>query len=93
MSWLYKIALGIDCTGVIIAVYFIISDSIRSISSNNGMLSAVTLGMCAWIGISYYFHTNCHTRIATAMAWVPAFPLLAYGLLVLIMVIGKPDFK
>lgn len=93
MSWVFKIALGVDILAILIAFFFIMQDSIRNSSSRNGSLTLVTLGMCAWVGICYLLYKNDMKSAATAMAWIPAFPLLGYGLLVLIMVIGKPDFK
>ncbi|MBK6998032.1 MAG: hypothetical protein KA138_03430 [Saprospiraceae bacterium] len=93
MSWHYKFALAVDVIGAIVALYFIISDSIRHSSSSNGLLSMVTLVFCAWLGISYYLYHHGQPAIASIMAWIPAVPLLLYGLFVLMFIILKPDMR
>ncbi len=93
MSWHYKLALAVDVIGAIVALYFIISDSIRYSSSSNGLLSMVTLVFCAWLGISYYLYHHGQPAIASIMAWIPAVPLLLYGLFVLMFIILKPDMR
>ncbi len=93
MTWSFIIALIVDCIAILIGLYFIISDTIKGSSSDNGMLSVVLLAACVWIGIAYYLHTHGSPRIGTSMLWVPAIPLLGYGLIVLLMVILKPDFR
>jgi heme A synthase len=93
MTTSFIIALIVDCIGVLIGLYFIISDALKQSSSNNSMLSLTLLAACAWIGIAYYLHTHGSSRIGTSMLWVPAIPLLGYGLIILLMVVGKPDFR
>lgn len=92
MSWHYILALSVDVIGLIVALYFVITDSIKY-SSSNGSLSLVTLAFCAWVGISYYLYHHGHKGIASAMAWIPAVPLLGYGLFVLMFIILKPDMR
>lgn len=93
MSWLFKIALAIDGIGILVGLYFIFSDLLKSSSSNNGLLSMVTLVFCGWVGASYYLYHHGQKGIASAMAWIPAIPLLLYGLFVLMFIIFKPDMK
>jgi len=92
MSWHYILALSVNVIGLIVALYFVITDSIKY-SSSNGSLSLVTLIFCAWVGISYYLYHHGHQSIASIMAWIPAVPLLGYGLFVLMFVILKPDMR
>lgn len=93
MSLSYKIALATDCIGLAVALYFLISDSLRQSSSNNSSLGLVTLVFAAWVGISYYLYHHGQPKLASAMAWVPAVPLLGYGLIVLLFVVLKPDMR
>lgn len=93
MSISYKIALATDCIGLAVALYFLISDSVRQSSANNSTLTVVTLIFAAWIGISYYLYQHGQPKIASIMAWIPAVPLLGYGLIVLLFVVLKPDMR
>jgi hypothetical protein len=93
MTLSYKIALATDCIAVLVALYFIVSDSIRQSSSDNGLLTMVTLVFCAWVGLSYYLYHHGQPKIASMMAWVPAVPLLGYGLIILLFVVFKPDMR
>ena len=94
MSWSYKIALGVDAIGIIVALYFVFSDYIKYADMHsNGSLGMVTMLFCGWVGISYYLYHHGHPGIASAMAWIPAVPLLGYGLFILLFIILKPDMR
>ncbi|MBC7777578.1 MAG: hypothetical protein H7246_19245 [Phycisphaerae bacterium] len=94
MSWHYMLALAVDGIGILVALYFIFSDYIRNPSmTSNGSLSMITMVFCGWMATSYYLYHHGHPSIASAMAWIPAVPLLGYGLFVLMFVILKPDMK
>lgn len=94
MSWSFKIALSVDAIGLLVALYFILSDGIKYPDATyNGTLSLVTLLFAAWLGISYYLYHHGHPGIASGMAWIPAIPLLGYGLFILLFIILKPDMK
>ncbi len=94
MSWSYLLALTVDGIGILVALYFIFSDYIRYPgSSSNGSLSMLTLVACAWVGTSYYLYHHGHPKIAASMAWIPAVPLIGYGLFVLMFIILKPDMR
>ncbi|MBI5917404.1 MAG: hypothetical protein HY842_18710 [Bacteroidetes bacterium] len=93
MTWKFLLPIIADCLAILIALYFLITDALRQSSSSNGMLSLVTFGMCCWVGLCFYLHHIGKITLATSLAWIPAIPLLGYGLLVLLMVILKPDFK
>ena len=94
MSWTYKIALAADIIGILVGLYFIISDNLKYPgTANTGALSMVTLVACAWVAISYYLYHHGQPTIASGMAWVLALPLLGYGLLILMFIILKPDMR
>ncbi len=93
MSWSFKIAIATDCLAVLVAFYFLLADYLRQSSSSNGSLAVATLAMCGWIGLCFYLHSIGKTSIASTLAWLPAIPLLGYGLIVLLFIILKPDMK
>ncbi len=93
MSWSFKIAFTTDCLAILVALYFLISDAVRYSSSSNGALGGVTLAMCAWVLLCYFLQSNGYKSIGTALAWIPAVPLLGYALILLMMIIFRPDFK
>lgn len=94
MSWKFLIALIVDGIGILIALYFVISDGIKySRATSSSSLPLLTLIFCAWVGISFYLYYNGHPKIASIMAWIPALPLLGYGLFILLFVLLKPDMR
>ena len=93
ISIAYFIALITNVLAVLIALYFIISDALRNSSSNNSLLSLLTLGMCVWIGLSLVLYLNSFKSVASAMLWIPAVPLLGYAFFILMFIILKPDMK
>lgn len=94
MSWNYLIAFATDVIGLVVGVYFILSDNLKySSGTHTGPLPYIALGMSAWIGISYYLYHHGSPRIASVMAWIPAVPLLCYGLFVLLFIVFKPDMR
>ncbi|MDX1911638.1 MAG: hypothetical protein SFV22_09155 [Saprospiraceae bacterium] len=93
MSVSYKIALAADIIAALVALYFIISDGYKGRSDSNGALSLATLVFCTWIAVSFFLHQHGYKGIASAMAWIPAIPILGYGLMILLFVIFKPDMR
>ena len=94
MSWTYIVAIAVDVIGMLVALYFVITDGIRnSRGGGNGILPLITLIFCGWVGTSFYLYHNGHPKIASSMAWLPALPLLGYGLFILLFLILKPDMK
>ena len=94
MSWSYLIALSVDCIGIFAALYFVIGDGIKyNRVSSNGILPLLTLIFSAWVGISFYLYHHDHPTLGSIMAWIPAIPLLGYGLFVLMFIIFKPNMR
>lgn len=94
MSWSYLVALCTDVIGILVALYFILSDAVKYPDhSRYGLLGVVTLAFAAWTGLSYYLYFHGYPGIASSMAWFPAVPLLGYGLMILMFIILKPDMK
>jgi hypothetical protein len=94
MSLAFKIAIAADVIAIVVALYFMYKDYFTSYSSSsNGLLSLVTMGLMAWVGFSYYLHTHGSPKIGAIMAWIPAIPILGYGLMILAFVIFKPDMR
>ncbi len=90
MTWSFKLAIAADCVGILVAVFFLISDFFKQSSSSNGPLTLMVVAMSAWVGLCFYLHSIGKTGLATTLAWIPAFPLLGYGLMLLAFIIfGK----
>lgn len=90
---LFYIGIGIDVIAVLVALYFIITDSIGFTSSDNTGLTVVTVLFCGWIGLCWYLKSQGSVGWGTVLAWVPALPLVLYGLIVLLFIILKPDMR
>ena len=88
----FYIPISVDILAILISFYFIISDYIRQSSSSNGLLTLITLLMCGYVALSWYLHSK-NMSLGTIMAWVPAVPLLLYGIFILMFVILKPDMR
>jgi hypothetical protein len=93
MSLSFKIALAADVIAILVAIYFLFTDYVRSSSSSNGMLSLVTMAFAAWVGLSFYLYHHEHPKIAAIMAWIPAIPIIGYGVVILMFIIFKPDMR
>lgn len=92
-SILFYLAIGIDIIAILVAAGFLISDAIRQSSSSNGLLLLLTLAMCGWVALCWYLRLQQHGGIATILAWIPAFPLLMYGIFILMFILFKPDMR
>jgi hypothetical protein len=92
-SILFYIPTGANIIAILVAVYFLVTDAMRYSSSSNGPLLLVTLLMCGWVGLCFYLRTTPASTAGTILAWIPAIPLLGYGLMLLMFMILKPDMK
>lgn len=94
MSWLYITALVINAIGLLVALYFLISDALKYDSARyNKKLKRITLLFAAWLAAGFFIYKLKITALAMLMAWVTAGPLLGYGLFILMFIILKPDMK
>jgi hypothetical protein len=97
MIWLYRIGFSIDLftLGFIIYQYILLPLFQEFISTKwTGTLALCTFILCAIMGIAYYLNNYQHNLIlASILIWIPAFPVLLYLLLLLAIVLGKPDWK
>jgi hypothetical protein len=78
---------------ILVAMYFIFTDSYKSYSTNNGLLTLLTFGLSAWVGCAYFLYQNGRHGLANTMLWIPAIPILGYGLMILLFIIFRPDMK
>jgi len=92
-SILFYIPTSANIIAILVAVYFLITDATSSYSSNNGPLLLVTLLMCGWVGLCFYLKSTPASVVGTILAWIPAAPLLLYGLMILMFIILQPDMK
>lgn len=93
MNLLFKIALTIDSIAILVALYFLISDALKQTSERNGMLGLITLLLCGWMILCFYLFNNVNLYLGTAMAWLPAVPIVMYAFFLIALIILKPDFK
>jgi hypothetical protein len=91
-SLAFYFPISIDSLAVLISLYFLITDAIHESSSDNGMLTMITLVMIGYIILCWYLFSK-HNGAGTVLAWIPAVPLMLYGLFVLMFVILKPDMR
>ena len=90
MIWIYRIGLVIDA----LAIIFLIYELLTSQHSRASFLPVVFIVLCALTGIAVYLvMVKNMPGIASLLLWIPAFPLLLYGLFILIFIILKPDMK
>ena len=89
----FYLPITVDVIGILVALYFIFDDLSRNSSSKNGPLLLVTLFMGVWIGLCFYLRTTKAPALGTVLAWIPATPLLLYGVFILLFMILKPDMK
>ena len=92
-SLAFYIPIVADIIGIVVALYFIITDAARNSSSSNGPLTLVTLLMCGWVALCFYLHSTKTPALGTVLAWIPATPLILYGLFILLFIILKPDMR
>lgn len=93
MSLSFKIALTTDLIAILVALFFIFSDMARGTSPSNGSLIMVTMGFCCWVVASCLLYQGGYKTVASAMAWIPAVPIIGYGLMILLFIIIKPDMR
>ncbi|GAB3543628.1 hypothetical protein [Spirosoma fluminis] len=82
MIWLFRFGAAIDCLGVLITCWILLSPEINRPKqlSNKQLFGLAWLGV-GLVGFSFYLK-NCHYQTtATALVWLPGLPLLASGLL------------
>jgi hypothetical protein len=92
-SLAFYIPIAADIIGIIVALYFIITDAARQSSSNNGPLTLVTLLMCGWVALCFYLRSTKTPALGTVLAWIPAIPLILYGIFILLFIIINPDMR
>jgi len=92
-SWLFYIPTVVNIIGILVAAFFLIQDWIRRSSSNNKTLFLLTIAMIGWVALCCYLHFVQLSSLGTRLAWIPATPLLLYGIFLLLFIILKPDMK
>jgi hypothetical protein len=90
----FYIGAAIDILAVVIALFFVIGDMFKATSGTNNpsMFSALLL-MGLLIGAAFLLKNAGHVGWANLLLWIPGVPLAGYGLMILLMIIGKPDFR
>jgi len=92
-SLLFYIPTGANIIAILIAIYFLITDAMWYNNSRNGPLLLVTFLMCCWVGLCFYLKSTPASVAGAILAWIPAVPLILYGVMILMFMILKPDMK
>ena len=87
--WLFYAGMGIDIITVVVALYFVITDSINLTSSDNTGITIITIFAALWVVLSWFIHSKGNTGWAAVMAWIPAFPIFMYGLIILLFIVFR----
>ena len=92
--WLFYIGLGVDTIGILIAVYFMISDMLKGTGgTDNSIIFSLTFGVfLATLG-AWLLKSAGNIVLANVLLWIPGAPLLFYGLFVLLFLIFPVDMK
>lgn len=98
MIWIYRLGFAIDTIALLYVFYNcfepFFSDKYRYTGSGNAYLWVIGFLLAGLLAAAY--HLKNHQQMvnsATLLLWIPAVPLLLYAGLILLIVIGKPDFK
>lgn len=84
----------IDSIAVLVALYFIMIDAIKGRSDTDNLtLISLTLLLASLVVGAFLLKNADRTGIANILLWVPGFPLAAYGLIILLFIILKPDMR
>lgn len=90
----FYIGLIIDVIAWLIASGIMIDDKWNGRNgTNNSLMLVLVLAMAALLVGSFLLKRTGHLGMANSLVWLPGIPIAGYGLIVLIMIIGKPDFK
>ncbi|HJW30070.1 MAG TPA: hypothetical protein VJ508_12600 [Saprospiraceae bacterium] len=92
-SLIYYFPTGANLIAILVAVYFIISDKMKYEYNHDTYLILATLAMIAWVGVSWWLKNKGNLAVAAIMAWIPAVPLILYGIMILLFMILQPDMK
>lgn len=94
MSWQYITALVVNSIGLLVALYFLISDRLKYDNVRfNRSLARATVFFALWMAAGIFVYKLKITALASMMAWVTAGPLLGYGVILLLFIVLKPDMK
>lgn len=92
--WFFYIGAGIDAIALLAAVIMMLQDSLKGYrGTNNPTMLLLTLIMAALIVGAFLLKKAGKIGFANALLWIPAVPLLAYGLMALMFIIFKPDMR
>lgn len=93
IHWFY-LGAGIDGLAMLIAIYYVLKDSLSRYSgTNNPSMYAVLLVMGALMAAAFYLKHLGKIGFANLLVWIPGLPLAGYGLMILLFIIFKPDMR
>lgn len=90
----FYIGAGIDIITLIVAFYFILTDMAKGRGgTNNPTMYTAVLILAALVGGAFWLKSAGKLGFANTLLWLPGFPLAAYGLMILLFIIFKPDMR
>jgi hypothetical protein len=93
IHWFY-LGAGIDGLAICIAIFHVISDSLKGYrGTNNPTMYKALLGMGALIGVAFLLKYFGKIGFANALLWIPGTLLAGYGLMILLFILFKPDMR
>lgn len=92
--WFFYIGATIDIIAICVAIYFMLGDALKGRSgTNNPTMLGLTLLVAALVVGAFLLKNAGKIGTANILLWIPGFPLAAYGLMILLFIILKPDMK
>jgi hypothetical protein len=90
----FYIGAGIDLIALLVAVWMMVSDTLKGYSgTNNPTMFTVTFIGALLVGGAFLLKSAGYLKIANVLLWLPGTPLLLYGLFILLFIVLKPDMK
>jgi hypothetical protein len=90
----FYLGAGIDILALLVAVFFYIKDMFsRYGGTNNPILFFLILAGACLIGGAFWMKAAGKLGLANLLVWIPGVPLAAYGLIILLFIILKPDMR
>ncbi len=91
----YIIAVTINCIAILLVIGNAVYDAftLEYSTGHNDMANLAGFALAAIVGLSWYLRNHDQQLIANILVWVPAVPLFLTGLMLLLLVVLKPDWK
>jgi hypothetical protein len=89
----FYIPTSVNIIGLLVGVYFILSDYTQYGSSSNGLLLLVCVLMGGWIALCFYLRNKKVPALGTILAWIPATPFVTVWAFCFAVYFPKPRYE